>query len=200
MENNNQINKYGLTINEEYVSKGGASNKLLGIKEELDWMRRQSEYAMFSAKYKLRFNLKRGEIYQIDWGINVNHEFSSIGYGVVVADSSQYNPLVLMCPLKCKKSNYGITSRNCVELGYIPELKRQLQFIAVVNQIRPIDKIRILTDGKTIDEMNREGGNFNDPEAIQVVDKQLLNLSEEKLNMIIKMYISMVLDGDELPQ
>ena len=200
MENNNQVSKYAYIINDEYIEKGGISSRLYGIKEELDWMRRQSEYAIFSAKYKLRFNLRKGEVYQIDWGINVNHEFSSIGYGVVLANSSQYNPLVLMCPLKAKKSNYGLTSRNVVELGFISELKRDLQFIAVVNQIRPIDKIRILDNGKTIDELNRNGGVLNDSEGLQMVEKQLLNLPEDKVNMIIKMYINMIIEGDGLPQ
>ena len=62
MENNNQVSKYAYIINDEYIEKGGISSRLYGIKEELDWMRRQSEYAIFSAKYKLRFNLKRFKI------------------------------------------------------------------------------------------------------------------------------------------
>ena len=54
MDNKITDSKYSWAINEEYVTKGIMPNKILGIKEELDWMRRQSEYAIFGSKYKLR--------------------------------------------------------------------------------------------------------------------------------------------------
>lgn len=193
---NKQLSKFSFIVNEDFIHKGGMSNRLIGIKEELDWMRRQSEYAIFSSKYKLRYDLKRGEIYQIDWGININNEFSSVSYGVVVTDSNIYNPLVLVCPLKSKKGNYGLTSRNSVELGIMPELKKELPFNALVNHIRPIDKVRILIDGKTMDEINQTEGQFNDPENEIENSKCVSKLSDDKMNMIIKMYINMIVNGD----
>ena len=195
MENKVNDSKYSWIINEEYVSKGSMSNKVLGIKEELDWMRRQSEYAMFGSKYRLRYNLKKGEIYQVDWGINVNSEYSAISYGVVVADSSPYNPLVLMCPLKSKKAIFGITSRNSVELGIVPELRKAFPFVALVNQIRPIDKLRILRQGKTMDELNQASPELNDPSCDEPLFEDVPNLPEEKINMIIKVYVNMILEG-----
>ena len=196
MENKITDIKYSWTINEEYISRGSIPNRALGSKEQLDWMRRQSEYVIFGSKYKLRYSLKKGEIYQVDWGINVNSEFSSISYGVVVSDSSAFNPMVLMCPLKGKKSNYGMTSRNSVELGIIPELRNAYPFNALVNQIRPIDKLRILRQGKTMDEINQETSEFNDPSNDEPLFKSVPRLSEDKISTIIKVYLTMVMEGD----
>ena len=196
MDNKITDSKYSWAINEEYVTKGIMPNKILGIKEELDWMRRQSEYAIFGSKYKLRYDLKRGEIYQVDWGINVNSEFSSISYGVVVADSSPFNPLVIMCPIKCKKAFFGMTSRNSVELGLIPELKRSHPYIALVNQIRPIDKLRILRQGKTMDELNQESPELNDPSCDEPLFEEVPTLSEERVATIIKLSLNIVMEGN----
>ena len=76
------------------------ASKFQGIREELERMKHQLEYASFSERYKLRYDLKKGEIFEIDWGLNVNAEFSERHYGVVLVDSGPYNPLVLVCPLK----------------------------------------------------------------------------------------------------
>ena len=37
-----------------------------GMREQLDWIRRQLEYFSFSEKYLLRYDLKQGEIYEFD--------------------------------------------------------------------------------------------------------------------------------------
>lgn len=197
MENKITETKYSWCINGDFIEKGSMSNRVFGIKEELDWMRRQSEYALFASKYKLRYDLKRGEIYQIDWGINVNAEFSSISYGVVIADSSPFNPMVFMCPIRARKTNFGMTPRNAVELGIIPELKNAYPFIALVNQIRPIDKLRILQDGKTMDEINQYDSELNDPANDELLFDNVPVVPEDKINMILKLYVNMVLEGDK---
>lgn len=114
-----------------------------GIREELEWIKRQLEYASFAERCKTRYDLKRGEIYEIDWGVNVNAEFSSRHYGVVVADSDPMNPLVMVCPLKTNHT--GAHPKSDVDLGCIPEINENHPTVAVVNQIRTLDKLRIFT-------------------------------------------------------
>ena len=107
----------------------------------IGWLLRQNEYAKCSEKYRLAYELKAGEIYEVDFGINVNAEFSYRHYGLVLVDSPESNPLVLMCPLK--SNTKGAHPSSDINLGIIESLDTEHESLAVVNQIRSVDKFRI---------------------------------------------------------
>ena len=115
--------------------------RLKNMRMQLEWVKRQLEYATFATKYRLKLAMKRGEVYEFDWGVNVNAEFSHRHYGVVLKDSEENNPLVIVCPLKSDK--FGAHPKSDVELGFIPEIRTNFQTLAVVNQIRSLDKMRL---------------------------------------------------------
>ena len=153
-----------------------------GMREQLDWIKRQLEYSSFSEKYTLRYDLKRGEIYEFDWGINVNAEFSNRHYGVVLADSDIFNPLVTVCPLK--SNHNGVHPKSDVDLGYVKGLNTGNSTIAVVNQIRTMDKLRIYMKraiGRKFTQLNE-----NDFET----EETIMRLENSKLEMIINAYKS----------
>lgn len=137
------MSKFRTEENDPTLLSSKAAIRQNGMKTQLDWIRRQLEYADFSEKYQLRYDLKRGEIYEFDWGLNVNAEFSNRHFGVVMVDSDEQNPLVTVCPLK--SNHNGINPKSDVDLGVIPELKTGNSTIAVVNQVRTIDKLRLYT-------------------------------------------------------
>ena len=175
-----------LKFDAEEKSVSQYSNKLAirqeGMRSQLDWIKRQLEYADYSEKYTLRYDLKRGEIYEIDWGINVNSEFSNRHYGVVLVDSDAYNPLVTVCPLKSRHSS-AINPKSDVDLGFIEELGTKNSTVAVVNQIRTIDKLRLYTR-RIIGSKNEE--KFSD--SIQSQNRIIIRLNNDKLNMLIEAY------------
>lgn len=153
-----------------------------GMRDQLDWIKRQLEYFAFAEKYNLRYDLRQGEIYEFDWGINVNAEFSNRHYGVVLADSDIFNPLVTVCPLKTNHG--GAHPKSDVDLGFIEELNSTKPTLAVVNQVRTLDKLRMYTkraiglcDGSSRQEANTEN---------TIIVKRLEN---DKLNMIKQAYI-----------
>jgi mRNA-degrading endonuclease toxin of MazEF toxin-antitoxin module len=155
----------------EQSGRGVKGEELTTMKQQLDWIRRQLEYASFSEKYKLRYNLKRGEIYEFDWGYNVNVEFSNRHYGVVLADSNEFNPLVIVCPLKTNK--HGPHPRSDIDLGFIPGLRDGVKTLAVVNQIRSLDKMRLYTKNAIA-------------EGTEQLDIPFLSL--DKINLILLAY------------
>ena len=148
-----------------------------GMRAQLEWIKRQLEYASFTEKFSLRYSLKRGEIYEIDWGINVNAEFSNRHFGVVLADSDEFNPLVTVCPLKSNHS--GAHVKSDVDLGYIEELNTKESTIAVVNQIRTVDKLRLY--------LRRIIG-VSDYDRNRDREISVIRLENDKLNMIIEAY------------
>ena len=125
---------------------GGTRKQMVADRKQahfdiIGWLLRQNEYAKCSEKYRLAYELKAGEIYEVDFGINVNAEFSYRHYGLVLVDSPESNPLVLMCPLK--SNTKGPHPSSDINLGIIESLDTEHESLAVINQIRSIDKFRI---------------------------------------------------------
>lgn len=116
-------------------------NMMNNLKQQLEWVKRQLEYISFSETYEPSLELKRGDIYEFDWGVNVNCEFSNRHYGVVLQDSKPQNPLVIICPLKTNR--FGANPSSDVNLGIISDLSIERETLAVINQIRSLDKMRV---------------------------------------------------------
>ncbi|HNX15776.1 MAG TPA: type II toxin-antitoxin system PemK/MazF family toxin [Bacilli bacterium] len=173
--------KYRWIDNTDYDDRSLPS-KMIGRKEQLDWIKRQLEYSMFAEKYKLRYDLKKGDILEFDWGINVNAEFSNRHFGVVLADSGEYNPLVIVCPLKSNKN--GGHPRSDVDLGIIQCLKTGHSTLAVINQIRAIDKLRIYTKLAIGND-----GEFNEYDTHA---NEVYRLEERKVELITQAYINLL--------
>lgn len=170
-----------------------SKNRALGMKDQLSWMSKQMQYITFTEKYKTRFDCKKGEIYEVDWGVNVNAEFSYIHYGVVLVDSSPFNPLVIMCPLR--ENRQGAHPRNEFDLGYMPEIGKYLPVSAVISQIRSIDKLRLVSNNPIGEQATGVGENgllIDDGLKIEVNPKlgnSIPRLKEEKLKLLISAYI-----------
>ena len=126
--------------NGENYKNGGLERKK-GQFDIIGWLIRQNEYAKYAERYNTSMRLNAGEIYEVDFGINVNAEFSYRHYALVLADSLETNPLVLVCPLK--SNNKGAHPSSDINLGYIDCLDSDHESLAVINQIRTIDKLRI---------------------------------------------------------
>ncbi len=163
-----------------------ATGRFSGMREELEWIKRQIEYSTFAEKFKLRYNLKKGDILEIDFGLNVNSEFSSRHYGVVIKDSNEFNPQVLVCPLKT--NHKGPHPRSDIDIGFIAELYSTHSTLAVINQIRPIDKLRIYTTNKIglVD-----GSRLAEPDE-DINEKPTPRLDNKQLELILNAYCNYV--------
>lgn len=151
-----------------------------------EWIERMYLYYEFSDKYQLSYDLKKGEIYEVDWGMNINAEFSGRHYGIVLADSGPKNPLVLMVPLK---SNHKaqINPKSDLLLGTIEDLPTASESVAVFNQVRAIDKIRIYTQlaiGPTRTNYRLEESNGKFVKVYRLNDEQLNKLCEVASKML----------------
>lgn len=128
---------------EEYMSEDARKNYRImnSLKLQLEWVKRQLEYVSYQERYTPRLDLKVGEVYEFDFGVNVNCEFSNRHYGVVIANSYENNPLVIVCPLKSNRN--GANPSSDINLGFIEGLVTDRETLAVVNQIRSLDKMRL---------------------------------------------------------
>lgn len=173
--------RYRWTDNNDFDDRS-IPGRMVGRKEQLEWIRRQLEYSTFAEHYKLRYNLKKGDILEFDWGININAEFSNRHYGVVLVDSCEYNPLVTVCPLKTNKN--GAHPRSDVDLGILPCLKTAHRTLAIINQIKTVDKLRIFT-------RNAIGNTDNNENQVQEIEEEY-RLEETKVDLIVQAYVNML--------
>ena len=155
----------------------------------IGWLLRQNEYAKCAEKYRLSYELKAGEIYEVDFGINVNAEFSYRHYALVLVNSSEANPLVMVCPLK--SNTRGAHPASDINLGIIDCLDTEHESLAVINQIRTIDKFRIFKRpgiGKKEEFQNKLNDSIRDNSENMIEDTIIPNRLEPKL-------LRQVLDG-----
>lgn len=154
--------------NKEEVAKK-RYNQMNSLKMQLEWVKRQLEYISFAEQFSPSMHLKRGEIYEFDFGVNVNCEFANRHFGLVLADSHPGNPLVTVVPLKTNK--FGGNPESDINIGIIDELISTHETLAVINQIRSLDKIRLYV--RPI--INRDNEN----------EYRVMTLSKDKFDLVI---------------
>ena len=169
----------------------------VGRINQLEWIKKILEYIQLASTYELRYDLKMGEIYEIDFGINVNSEFSNRHYGVVLVDSGPKNPLVMVCPLKTNHS--GGHRRSDVVLGVVEDLSETAETIAVINQVRTIDKFRILRKNQ-IGIKKVPINIYEDDEPEEISEPIVKRLNQKQLIMVRNAFLNFVeLNGIMIP-
>lgn len=106
-----------------------------------DWVKRLYGYTNYLYTNTLRYKLKRGEVYEVDFGRNVGSELNERHYAVVLHDSSDLSQNVLVCPLTTKYSDGG--DNALINIGKLPDIVTVDESFAKISQIRTIDKVRI---------------------------------------------------------
>lgn len=106
-----------------------------------DWVKRLYGYTNYLYSNTLRYRLKRGEVYEVDFGRNVGSELNERHYAVVLHDSSDLSQNVLVCPLTTKYRDGGDSA--LINIGRLPEIVTVDESFAKISQVRSIDKVRI---------------------------------------------------------
>lgn len=106
-----------------------------------EWVKRQYGYTNYLYANSLRYKLKRGEVYEVDFGRNVGSELNERHYAVVLHDSNELSQNVLVCPLTTKHSEGG--DNALINIGRLPDIVTVDDSFAKISQIRTIDKVRI---------------------------------------------------------
>ena len=159
--------------------KNGGFERKKGQFDVIGWLIRQNEYAKYAERNKLLMTVRAGEIYEVDFGINVNAEFSYRHYALVLADSYDSNPLALVCPLKSNIK--GPHPASDINLGYIDALDSDHESLAVINQIRTIDKLRIFKK-----PLINKGVHFGLDDYGEQIIKETYRLEPNKFDLVQK--------------
>lgn len=181
---NKKFNKVPISYEEK--RKQMALERKRGQNEMMSWLARQYEYAKASERYRLSYKLTAGEIYEIDFGINVNAELNYRHFGIVLVDSNESNPLALVCPIK--SNHKGFHPASDINLGYLQALDGENESLAIINQIRVIDKFRIFRNTSPRNNYGRLRDVESDEEYMEEdrLEYKPYRLEDDKFNRLKK--------------
>lgn len=129
--------------------------------KRIQWLQRLLNYWTMN-KVNLNIEVNQWEIYEFDFGMNVNAEISGRHYGIVLHYSAKNNPLISVIPIKTNKNK--LNPYSDINLGKIEGLETHNFSVAVINQINTFDKLRIF---------NREVINNKTKKCLKLNDKQI---------------------------
>lgn len=99
-------------------------------------------YGTSSTKDFERQKRNRGEVYHIDFGVNIGSEYRYNHFGVVIKSTGK---LAIVIPLTSSNSTYNQTNPLVVDLGIINGMPSPARTsYALVNQIRTLSKSRLM--------------------------------------------------------
>ncbi len=106
----------------------------------MEWFKRNLEYEVFLLNNTLRYKIRQGEVYEIDFGRNVGSELNERHYAVVLHHSDEEAQNIVVVPLTTKiHYSYG----EAIDLGYLKGIRTKEKSYAKISQIRTVDKARI---------------------------------------------------------
>ena len=96
--------------------------------------------------FETSFAVKAGEVFLARFPIEYGCEIHGDHFVVAVLDSNKLNPLMTVVPLKSEKGK-ALNPASDLRIGIIEGINNNKRSIAVINQVRAIDKRRLLTEG-----------------------------------------------------
>ena len=112
------------------------------------WLRRLKKY--WSSYSYPQFNTRIGEIYEVDFGMNVGTEFSGRHLAICLRDSSPSQETMLVVPLTTKFDSYNVSSEDMIRVPGVNG-KTINAGVAVGNAVH-VSKLRIFRVSKILEE------------------------------------------------
>ena len=149
----------------------------------------------FYRYFETRLAIKKGDVFLARFGFECGNELNGNHYVVALLDSSPINQVVTVVPLKSAKGK-PLNPASDVMVGKIEKLNNAKDAIAVINQIRTIDKRRLF-DAQTLVHlsgyMNSEMlGEYSE---LVVQSKRIYRLTDEQFAKIHKAAEEYVYNG-----
>ncbi|MGI6644282.1 MAG: type II toxin-antitoxin system PemK/MazF family toxin [Bacilli bacterium] len=113
------------------------------LEEIGNWLSNAIRYEKYLQETTLLYDLRRGDVYEIDYGGSVGNELKGRHYGVILHDSNEHSQTVLVCPLVSVTENDTDYSLWRINIGLLEWRYQNYESIALISQIRVIDKVRI---------------------------------------------------------
>ena len=165
--------------------KDPSSIKLLP-EDELKDLAVKAKYDNFFHKhFQTRIAITHGDVFMVDLNYECGNELSGPHFVVATNDSKALDPIVTVVPLKSYKG--VLNPRSDVLLGIVEGTTTGNQSIALINQIKGIDKSRMIehVSDKTLKKILADGKIAEDDE-IEIRVKTVYRLTDRQFNILKK--------------
>lgn len=98
----------------------------------------------FYNEYEILLDVKKGEVFNIQFLGTCGSELHGEHFVVALADSAENNPVVLVAPLSSYKGKDTLNPRSDLYIGYVKGILNGKESIVIINQIQAIDKTRFV--------------------------------------------------------
>ncbi len=159
---------------------------LIGHEGE-NYLRFYNRLIRFYANFETRFNIRKGDVFEVNFGYECGHEIHGDHFVVAITSSNPNNQLVTVVPLKSFKPSKPLNPASDINLGIIRGINGGNQSIAVVNQLKTIDKRRMF-NGPVLDDLNKLIGDSDveDYSLITVQNKRIFRLTNEQFTQLVQ--------------
>ena len=145
--------------------------------------------------FETRLAIRKGDVFLARFGFECGSELSGNHYVVALLDSNPISQVVTVVPLKSAKGK-PLNPASDILVGEIENLNNSKEAIAVINQIRTIDKRRLF-DGQTISHLSQFMSDemIGEYSEITVQTKRIYRLTDEQFKKIHKAAEEYVYNG-----
>ena len=168
------------------VKRKNASAIKMLPEDELKDLSRKAKYDNFFHKhFQTRIAIKRGDVFMVDLNYECGNELSGPHFVVATNDSKAIDPIVTVVPLKSYKG--VLNPRSDVLLGKVEGTTTGNQSIALINQIKGIDKSRMIehVSDKVLVKI-LEDDKIAEDDEIEIRTKTIYRLTEKQFNILKK--------------
>lgn len=172
------------------ISKKKDSSRIQLLSDEnvKEYVNKVKSDNYFHKYFKTRIALTHGDVFMVDLNFECGNELRGPHFVVVTNDSKENDPIVTVIPLKSYK---GILNpRSDVLLGKVEGTTTGNQSIALINQIKGIDKSRMIehVSEQTLKKL-WEDEKIAEDDEIEIKVKTIYRLTEEQFNILLKALI-----------
>ena len=136
--------------------------------------------------FMTKIDIQRCEVFKVRFDQGFGSELKGYHFVVAMQSSREANQTVTIVPLTSLKEAKNYNQKSTIYIGEIPEMPNGKEAIALINQIRTIDKIRLIGNKaldafveKVCDNINQFNGQY------YVQNKEIYRLSKEQYDKIL---------------
>ena len=146
--------------------------------------------------FDTRIEIKRGDVFLAYFEYQCGCEIEGPHFVVALQGSSLLNQVVTVVPLSSWKKDRELNPASEIYIGKIPGVANGKETIAIINQIKTIDKRRMF-DKASVEHFNnyantRPIGNYGE---IRIQNKLIFRLTDEQYRRIQKAVIEYATNG-----
>ena len=136
--------------------------------------------------FMTKIDIQRCEVFKVRFDQGFGSELKGYHFVVAMQSSRETNQTVTIVPLTSLKEVKHYNEKSTIYVGEIPEMPNGKEAIALINQIRTIDKIRLIGNKaldafveKVCDNISQFNGQY------YVQNKEVYRLSKEQYDKIL---------------